>query len=103
MSFEEDCCSCHISPPCSYCTSHSICEKCGKDVLNECIDEDLICDDCKTVMDNEQHIDIEQVSLTCPFCGEEIPASKGNKYYCPKCSGEWLLLPLPELMKWPED
>jgi Zn-finger nucleic acid-binding protein len=45
---------------------------------------------------------IEFVTLTCPFCGEEIPASKKDEHCCPKCSGEWLPLPLPELMKWPD-
>ncbi len=43
---EDSCCSCHINPSCTYCTSHSICEECGEDVPNEDIDDFLICDDC---------------------------------------------------------
>ena len=59
MAFEEEgCCSCHINPPCTYCTSHSICEECGKNVLNEYINEDiddyLICDDCRTTVKTKE-------------------------------------------------
>jgi hypothetical protein len=54
MAFEEaEGCSCHINPPCTYCTSHSICDKCGDNVLNEYINEDddsFICDDCQTTV-----------------------------------------------------
>ena len=34
--------------PCSYCVSHSECEKCGNVVPNEKVNDDLICEDCQT-------------------------------------------------------
>lgn len=32
---DEGCCSCHISPPCGYCTDHSDCEECGELTLSD--------------------------------------------------------------------
>ena len=43
----EEGCSCHISTPCDYCTSHCICEMCNKMVHNDYLDDSLICEDCK--------------------------------------------------------
>lgn len=42
-------CSCHISPPCSYCVSHSECSLCEDffliDDMTE-FEDSLICEDC---------------------------------------------------------
>ena len=47
----EEGCSCHINPPCGYCTSRSECERCGtilfSDDMFECMRcGELVCDDC---------------------------------------------------------
>ena len=40
-------CSCFTGhPPCSYCTSHCTCERCGQVVDNDSVDEEIICEDC---------------------------------------------------------
>jgi hypothetical protein len=42
-------CSCHISPPCGYCTSHAECGLCNQTVLNDDMVEfnnDWICEEC---------------------------------------------------------
>jgi len=44
---EEDGCTCHINPPCSYCVSHAECDVCGEIVHNRDIREYLICVDCE--------------------------------------------------------
>lgn len=33
--YDEDQCSCHINPPCGYCTSHCECVICGKKIHND--------------------------------------------------------------------
>lgn len=45
----RDGCSCHIAPPCSYCTSHCPCEWCDKSIYNDYLIEvggRLLCEDC---------------------------------------------------------
>ena len=43
---DADCCSCHISPPCSYCTSRCECSKCGKIVGEDEVNDDSVCEQC---------------------------------------------------------
>ena len=47
MENRDEECTCHTGrPPCSFCTDHCVCEKCGRVVRNDEVDENLICEDC---------------------------------------------------------
>lgn len=55
-SWDEGC-SCHISPPCSYCTSHAYCEICDEHVYNDYlveVDGCLACEDCRAISTSTQ-------------------------------------------------
>lgn len=46
-SRSQDGCSCHISAPCSYCTSRGECESCGGIFDNNKLDDSGLCFECK--------------------------------------------------------
>jgi len=51
-TFDYEGCSCHIAPPCSYCTSHCNCGICDNVVHNDHIIEmsdSLVCEDCLVI------------------------------------------------------
>jgi hypothetical protein len=56
-SFCEGQCSCHINPPCGFCTSHVECDICGQ----------LVCEDKATEVTNKS--DGNKITV-CPDCEE---------------------------------
>lgn len=76
MISEDTCCSCHISAPCTHCTSHGYCEKCDAYVDNdEMIEVEgcWLCQECekkemsKTVV-TIQREDMEDLVLEFEDC-----------------------------------
>lgn len=55
--FCEKECSCHISPPCGFCTTHVSCDLCGQ----------LVCED--KAIEFQDNTDGSAI-LTCPDCDE---------------------------------
>ncbi len=96
MGFEEGCCSCHINPPCSYCTSHAICEECGEMVLEGYINDDLICDCCeegnpRTMVGTELETEQNKLPSECTNCSKVNFVSTSleacHEWKCWHCGG----------------
>ena len=55
----EECCSCHINPPCNFCTEHYMCDNCGEVFCQtvEISDETAWCNDCLEMLAEESEGD----------------------------------------------
>lgn len=99
---EEGGCSCHISPPCGYCTSRSECALCNNIVLNDYMIEfkgDWVCEECHLAARESNRV---AVSGFCPVCKEcALERMDDGDIRCYSCEAEMRFGVSVTSHKWP--